>query len=493
MRAQERYDNIISIMPISPYVYFVLAGLFGGVSFLSEGSAWLIIVLGICVIYGTLKSNSIETVIYGSSITGFLKTLIATSWVLTAYPFDWLTTAPHSIQIIPLVFTWFGTALSIGLGTTAGAVVLYLVKEKTVLKYVAIFCFFAIADIIGAFFFSLFTIGPNHLPNIHFGFSMYGYTLADHGLLLHIASIGGVLALSLALGGYVSVSYIFHEYLQKKNYSLVLIYAMLMFIATSFFPLSHYVQTAETPVLVSVQTHYLAQKHITFEETQERQGYLLNAIGAAQKFNPKIILLPESAGLTAYKNKYRVLDDLTNLGISSTVVDVTNMPIEGGTVQRAYIYDIESGDIYTVEKKYSIPIGEYLPYIHYWISRLLGIHAIMYIANQERGSVEIPFTAGVDIPTVLFCSESASPLLTYSRHSRRDPELIVHPVSHSWFRSPYAYWNQERQMLRVQSVFLKAPILQAGNESPVHLFMPNGGIRNGTVSTINNFVQLVTF
>ncbi len=482
-------------MKNTTFVTFVLAGIIGGTSFLNAQSAWMIIIFAILIVYGIERSSSWKEAAVGTYVAGCLKTGIATSWMLTGLPFDWLLDAPLVVQFIPFSLVWFGLIFSIGAGTLIAGVLLYFLKEKRYLKYIAIILFILIADICGAFIFSIYTLGPGHGVNIHYGYSMYGYVLADHGIFFHGARFGGLFVLSLILGLYISISYFLNTQLVKRGFHSTLLYSILFFIITSFTPNVFTDSPALTAPVASIETHYLAQRDVSIEDVKLRQRFLMEAIKEASKIHPSIILLPESAGLTAFKSPYRILEDLNNLGTQSIVVDTTNTALErGGTVQRSYIYDTMNDQIFTTEKKFSIAIGEYVPYFHNWVGKILaGRDAIAKFANQERSSLDISSDASRDIPTVLFCSESASPTLAYSRYKNRDTRLLVHPVSHSWFRSPHSLWNQERQMLKVHSLFVGVPILQAGNESNALLFTPDGRVTSGNTQHINEFVDVVVF
>ncbi len=81
-----------------------------------------------------------------------------------------------------------------------------------------------------------------------------------------------------------------------------------------------------------------------------------------------------------------------------------------------------------------------------------------------------------DIPNILFCFESVSPLAAKSLVRNRPSDFIMHPMSHSWFHDPVVVWRQLDTMLRFQAVYARTPIISVGNEIRGKVYQSNGQI-----------------
>jgi apolipoprotein N-acyltransferase len=149
---------------------------------------------------------------------------------------------------------------------------------------------------------------------------------------------------------------------------------------------------------------------------------------------------------------------------------------------RGYTYDLAEKQTYTSDKTYLVPGGEFVPYIFWLPLKFFGSTATLAHMQYVRGDAQVSEQAPSYIPEVLYCFEGGATEVVRGK-SLRHTDLIAHPVSHSWFHTPVMLWNQERQMLIVQSLFTKRPILQAGNNAPSVLYTPDGRVHTGTIVT----------
>ena len=126
-------------------------------------------------------------------------------------------------------------------------------------------------------------------------------------------------------------------------------------------------------------------------------------------------------------------------------------------------------------------MGEFLPYFHrMFVAALGGLHFFKTM-TYIQGTRELDASVPPSIPNVLFCFESTAGTITHEKVAAHPSELIVHPVSHGWFHTPRALWNEERQALIVQSIYTQTPILQVGNLAPSELYTPDGIVHAGIV------------
>ncbi len=137
---------------------------------------------------------------------------------------------------------------------------------------------------------------------------------------------------------------------------------------------------------------------------------------------------------------------------------------------RSFIYDPRASAVYTVDKKYLAPQGEFVPYFYTGIFTMFGAgeffadktHSTVYEPAQSFGSSDAPS----NVPAVMFCSENLPPLSVFAMKQKRAFPFVAHPVSHSWFNSPYVLWNESRQMVALQALANGVSVAQAGNMAP---------------------------
>jgi apolipoprotein N-acyltransferase len=157
----------------------------------------------------------------------------------------------------------------------------------------------------------------------------------------------------------------------------------------------------------------------------------------------------------------------------------TYVPVSGQPVQRAYVWDQTS--IYTADKSYLAPQGEYMPIFYTVLLRTFGLGAtadhLSATINYVSGTAVIDTRAPATVPNILFCFESVSPLAAKQLVNKRPSDFIVHPISHSWFHEPHALQSQFETMLRFQAVYAGVPIVSVGNDVRGSLYLPNGTIQ----------------
>jgi apolipoprotein N-acyltransferase len=456
----------------------------GGSAFIHIFTAWLIFPYSVLFLLGLLYSKNMKSVLIGSYGAGVIKAGIAISWLLTAYPLEWFPEASEQLQLIVIFGCWLGIALSIGLGSMVIGILFWHIRTSKVLQYavlpVAILC----SEILGSFFLSVYTYGTNVGFNTEFGFSISGYALADHALLKYGAIIGGVFFLGLLLGCLTTAFIYVLSRLKSTNSKLLSTFVtLILFILTGYWSITP-AGTFEGELLASVETAFTAQFTMSTEDLVTRQQELFNGVTVALEHGAKTVLLPEDARLSSNSAPEYIHAKLADLPHreGALVVDSARVHIQKEyTLQRAYIYDLDSLNIFTADKRYIVPMGEYLPYLHaFFVNKLGGRHLFADLQNIPSKQ-DIPSDTPSNIPNIIFCFESSSPWITSNKQTVRKANLIVHPVSHGWFHTPFMLWHQERQALIVQSLYTQTPILQSGNLAPNLLFLPDGTVDSGRV------------
>jgi apolipoprotein N-acyltransferase len=219
-------------------------------------------------------------------------------------------------------------------------------------------------------------------------------------------------------------------------------------------------------------------------------------VEAALGADATVVALPEDARLTTGIEPGRAAELLAQyphvpgaLVIDSYRTDIAQY----SSVIRGYVYDLDARTTYTEDKTFIVPVGEYLPWLHATLARLMQSESVFEHMTYVTGANERPAGTSPRIPSLLFCFESGATPIVMSRIKRNAADVIIHPVSHAWFHDPHTLWNQERQMLIVQSIYTGTPILQAGNRAPSALYLPDGTVDYGTEVASGDTWKVLTF
>lgn len=463
---------------------FLCAGTLIGLSFITQSLWW-------CALPGTVifflaieQSHSLRIVIFGSFLAGFIKAGMTVVWLFDAYPADWLGGATRLQQLIVIGGCWFGTAISIALGYLFIGICIYHVQNLTLkIRPFVYAVLFVLGEVIGSIAFSLYTFGTGGSVNAYFGFSQVGFTLAQHGTLKYVAILAGVYGLSFILALLAILSLL---YVQKQNsFSKKIILGVVI---TAFYIGSSYVslpseQKTET-LVAAVSTRFPSYASMTEDELLRRQRDLQSGIEVALVSGAEIVVLPEDARYGYEKPEERILASLATIphAENAVVVDSFRTDISSSSVViRGYLYDIDAQKTYITDKQYVVPMGEYLPYLHGKVVGFLDGSFFFDAMRYVEGTKELSPETLTHVPNVLFCFESGAPYIAKRKSMTRKSMLTAHPVSHGWFHNPRTLWKQERQMLIVQALYSKTPILQAGNNAPSELYTADGEVVQGEV------------
>ena len=157
----------------------------------------------------------------------------------------------------------------------------------------------------------------------------------------------------------------------------------------------------------------------------------------------------------------------------------------GESVTRAYMYDLSTESIYFFDKKYLVPQGEFLSYIHEFALELLTdekqMDKIEHAARFKAGIVADNEHIPEHLPGILFCFETMIPYGVYAAKIYRDPDFIVHPISHAWFTNPFSLEYELGSMLKVHAVWNRIPIISSGSMTESEMYLPSGAVDEGEI------------
>jgi len=458
----------------------IIGGVLVGLSFWYQPLWWCVLPGMVLVVWALHTEKRTKRAVALAVTAGWIKTGMSVWWLIDAYPADWLGAAPRTHQLVLILFCYVGTTVSIGAGYGIFA---YLLQRGNGFKHI----FFPLwtgatllaGELAGALFFSIYSYGPYVPLNTYFGYSMSGYSLADHTLLRYGALAGGSFALTFILGG-IAGSVVILVISPSKARRLQGFALLIGIILLGYVPYTvpyHF----QNKTVAAIGSKYPSRIYISAAEAASGKRVLEQGVAEALAAHASVVLLPEAAQVAGNGGSNAMLQTLRRMPHDHNAVVVDSYDTvepDGAAYARGYIYDIDASSTYTTDKRFVVPVGEFMPYFHHSVVSALGGNAFFEGMFLRQGDREIPSDAPPYIPSVLFCFESDSSEIAHIKSNR---SLIMHPVSHAWFHTPTTLWNQERQVLIVQSLYTRRPILQAGNMAPSALYIPNGSVESGTV------------
>lgn len=475
------HDDMSIHWYLSVYSQAIVAGVMLGVSLLYP-VLWPLVIVGTVLTLRLIgHATTTRHAVLGGCVVGVVKMALALVWFWAAYPLTWLGLESGVLQIVVICLYWLPAALTLGSGTALFAYIYFkYIKEKDSLCVYLLLTSFVwmVSEVLGALFFSLYTLGPGSTLTAAFSFGYTGYALAQYDVLFIPFAFLGVYGLSFLVGLLGAGVYKLYTNRIQNRFGIVL-----AVVVCGFIPLELPITASDIQVAL-VETHFPVSGVSSGVSPADQKQSLIDAVEAAVSVKTEYILLPEDSRFTTYfLSPNATLDYLQSITDHPIVlVDSARYDSDGTTVLRAYIYDTQAEEVYFFDKQYLVPQGEYVPYIYQSLldflqptgRTLTSLHDTTYLPGINQTTLLLPPA----IPAVLFCFESVSPLGVHTvLKNRTEVPFVAHIVSHAWFnRQPHVLWNQLAAMLRTQARMNGIPILQAANEAPLAVYLPSGQI-----------------
>ena len=492
------------------WISAIFTGVLLGIGFIFP-VLWFLGVIGIALCIKKIQSadSYIETV--GFVFTVFtIKALCALSWSWSAYPIEWINFSGSATQISIIFLYWCSGALWLGVGGVIFAVLArasYLTNIYPLfLWYSTIPFFWLLAEVAGAWFFSLMTLGPASVLQSHLSFGFVGYLLGTTAVGIWLAKFSAVYGLTIMMV-YLGISCLFIVHVRNRvtlfrivAVSIVVVVIIIMVISKH----DEFKTQALPTQIVTINTTFSPMFLSTETGQQQKSELTKRAVKAAVALNPDFILLPEDSrylqSINPEQNPYQAMAyfQFTHQGTNSILIDSGRFELPSGeTVLRATVFDGRSKSIYQSDKQYLVPQGEYVPTLYRILMTGLGygdrIEAIANDSSYEPGPLTKLEGAPDYVPGILFCSESVPPDGVRAIMQQQPVLFIAHPISHGWFHTPSILWQQLDVMLQIQSRYNNVPIVSSGNMVTGKLYLPDGTISAGTVVGTGERFELVQF
>lgn len=467
---------------LSPITIALVSGTLMGLAFVSQ-SLWWAGVVGLTVlVYALTKVTAIRTAVVVGIVAGVTKMGFVYSWLWTIYPVDWMGNFSSALQLSTIGWVWFVASAGTGIALSVFTLVSFL-KIPQVYRYALLPFVYVASEVCGSFLFSLFELGPGSVFNTQTSFGYLGYTLARHGVLGPVAASAGVYALSwcAALSALLFAQGVVlyeRKYFRVRT-GVLLGFSFALFIGLSFVALPF---TAEQTGLrvVTVNTEYVNAYQPTATEKASRVREDISAFKAALQAKGDVIVFPETAyALSVFGSPDNVFSYIeAQTDERPLVIDSDGtVSASGEPVIRATVYDARTKSTTAFFKKFLVPSGEYVPYHLTFLMELAGFGEVSDYLNRAmafKNNTAVEAQSTFSLPGVLFCSEVVSSKLVSEATRRATLPLLVHPVSHGWFHTPYAFWYQLDLILRTQARMAGLPIVQAANMWESRAYTANG-------------------
>lgn len=464
---------------------WVMVGVLLGVPFLVESLWWTVIPGALALLVVVTASQKNRKFFWLAVLVGTTKAGAGVLWFWYAYPATWFNLQPGLVQFGVAGLYWGTVALSLGLGF---GIVIYAFKALISRSQSFVWLFplvLVAADVAGSLIFSIYSIGPGAIPNMHFSFGYSGYPLLEAEVFYGIATLGGVYALTFFLGA-LSAS-VYHAFNRSAR---VLGVANLVFIgmilATPVLVDEPTVETQELSITV-VETYFDPDTFSTPIGIKERAKHTYEAVETALASETNIVLLPEdSRWVDNFYSPEFALGYLVSKRDDVVVIDSARVIDERGkTVLRAFIFDARTKTIAHVDKQYLVPQGEFIPFLAHAVMRLFAAPELINRLERDisyRPGLKDSYDAvAKDIPGVLFCMESISPIGVQKIITKRALPVVLHPISHGWFREPEILWFNLDRMLKAQAIWNQVTVVEAGNQARSKVYWPDGRVTEGSL------------
>lgn len=470
---------------------------------------WPAAVIGVAFfVKAIVGAGSVREVVGGSMFYGTIKAMGALSWLWYVYPVKTISLPPGALQLSIIGISWVTVSMAMGLAVVLCAVVQFVLLRRD-FRWIYFFpVLFTVSEVMSSFFHSVYSLGPGGSVNMYFSFGYLGNVLANFSPLLHLAVFGGVYAISL-VGAVIALCIYVRLIAKATHHHVTITNLLLLAIALLWITTVVLVARREPPAIdgsiTAVTTRFDRKLLSTQNGWTVKRKAILQSIRAAAQSETDVLVLPEDSRFTTgYETPQAALADLKKLPEQPhfTLYDsarTTTPEIGGGVVLRAYIYDVKNSNVYTTDKQYLVPQGEYVQYSVQWLLSKLGFNPLLKemeaLQAYRPGPYKDQSIFPADVPPVMFCFENTVPTKVRNLlRQKNSTSLIIHPVSHAWFSAePTILDVALTNMLKIQAVWNNVYILQAGNMAESFLVHPNGSIQKGTMEARTQYWGLYKF
>ncbi|RUM60494.1 MAG: apolipoprotein N-acyltransferase [Persephonella sp.] len=448
-----------------------LAGLFIAISFPKFFLSFSF-VIGFSLLFNSLLKDSLIKHLIFSFITGLSFSLVV---------FNWLT---YSMVVYLDVNSLTAVLLLIGFSIVFSLYQFVLFsfisyKLKTYLGFEGL--------LITPFVWVLIELGREFFPFDGFPWNLLGYTLTPINEIAQITSLGGIYTLSL-LAIYISLSiFLIFKFREKKSLYIFFI-IFFVFVASYIYGLNRIKSYKDEGIEKKIA---IIQGNISqnLKMDRSKRKYIVDKyvslIKKADKFNPDIIILPESSlpfapsyidevmlrffiGIKDIKTKTILT------GIDDVYIDIKNIKRKGSLkIYNTITLFSKKGKLLSQYRKIKlVPFGEYTPKFFSFLAKLLPyLSTDLDFSFGEKKNI-IKYKDFKIVP--LICFESIFPYFVADFSKKGN--IIVNTTNDGWFGKTSAPY-QHFEMARVRSIETGKYFIRVANTGISAVITPVGRIK----------------
>lgn len=422
--------------------------------------------------YFLRTARSYAEAFFGGWFGGFILIGGALVWFWETLPLDWLGVEGPITGIVYIAISW--GVLSAVLSST---VALWALGSRSLLQRGSAFLIlipvlWMICEYARAWLFAVLTYGEGSVFGAHFTAGFIGYALANHPLILQLASTGGIYALSFTVVLFnILAWFVLQRRWEARSFLAVgLLIAMGGFSSAVPAPASYEGHGLSVALL---STSFPATFITTAAEEKDKERELRELIRKASSLRPRpdVIVLPEDSRFIARLIARSELASFIGfLGLEKPVllVDSSRVTDHNGDIKQSlFFYNSESGSLIEREKGFLVPQGEYVPKLFTLIVGLFG-HSTERIEARRTyhpgKGTSLAHVRGVPVGGS-FCAELLSPSI-HREVTAKGARLIVNVSSQSWFHGSNMVYYQMQLAAKVRAVETGLPIYVAMNGAP---------------------------
>lgn len=482
-------------------LYYLASGALFGSAFVIPYAYIAFLPAFILLYIGIERSHTHRALFIGGTLTGTLIYLGSFYWVWSTLPVIWMAGQPIWVQAGAVGLYWILTSLVMGVGCGVFALVIKRIMHTPLLLVTLAPIIWTLSEVLRSFLFSVYSAGEGSLISADFSFGYIGYLLAQHGGLLQFSVFGGAYALSLLATGIGTFGYCVVRYRLYTKRHVQVLGVVLGIVCISTMSDDIHVRSYQEQGLsvISIDTRF-DKAFVGDTASQIRQAELRDAFATALTYDPDVILTPEDAKLAQAFTSTDELFTWVKQRTSKDVIIIDNgqaYDARGKFVIRTYIYDTKTESVYFFDKKYLVPQGEFMSYLHLFLIDLVADDATMQSLKESvraySGVVEDSSALPAHLPGVLFCFETMVPLSVYRSEAIREHPFIAHSISHSWFIDPDSLEYQLDAMMKVHAVWNDVPLVSAGNMVEGQYYTVEGKIEEGEILQETHYITLRRF
>lgn len=401
--------------------------------------------------------------------------LYATSWILDAYPLDWLHIYSKVVGITTVGAIWFLFS-----SVLAFFFCYLIILSRNILldftpisSLVIIPAVWVVVEWIKSFVIIFGLWGSEAIVGPHHTYFSLGYLITNIPILKDLISLGG-LYLAVFFIVFVNMAVLLWKRFREKQKFLIIFFGFLVIVMLFGYRQYLQIEIAKSQGVLLLQTNY----GVITNDQQEQKKISTTIDYIEQKKADKIIVVaPE------------------NINFSSHVfAEVGNLYVSSYRGERYYnMFGVSGFGIQTIQKRLLMPLGEYDVYLVSKLFRILGL-SNKYITDLDKtysqhGYLYNPMVwNGFKLGGVL-CSENISPII-FQNQIRNGADFFVSVSSLAPFHNSEKLARQTVALFRARALETNRDIVVSANNAPSYIIRANGKL-DGYIHNKNVLIQSI--